>query len=255
MLRRTWRPALGVILLTAACAPARAETPAPMAASEARHASTAADTGSVSVTGTATVRVPADRARVRFAVETEGTTAAQAATLNAEQMDQAMRALRDALGSTVTLETAGYNISPVYRQPPRDEGGQPRIVGYRATNQLVATLNDVERVGTALDAAVAAGVNRVAGLSFYAEDTREARLEALRQAAQKAHEEARVLADALGVALGEPLEVHTSADVSRVRNEIMMRAAADMMEAATPVEAGEQDVVANVSIRYRLGGR
>lgn len=252
MTRRFWRPTLGVVVLTLACAPARAEMP-PAATDLRAVASAAVDTGSVSVTGTARVRVPADRARVRFAVETEAPTAAQAADRNAEQMDQAVRAVRDAIGSAGSIETVGYAINPVYRQPPRDEGGEPRIVAYRATNQLVATLTDVERVGTVLDAAVAAGINRVAGLSFYAEDTREARLEALRRATEQAREEARVLAEALGVPLGAPLEVHTSSDMPMARNEIMMRSA-DMVQAGTPVEAGEQEVTASVSIRYRLGG-
>lgn len=253
MLRRFSRPTLGIVVLSLACAPARAETAAPAAATLALRVAEA-DTGFVSVTGTARVRVAADRARVRFAVETEAPTAAQAADRNAEQMDQAVRAVRDAAGPEGSIETAGYNINPVYRQPPRDQGGEPRIVAYRATNQLVVTLTDVDRVGTVLDAAVAAGINRVAGLSFYAEDTREARLEALRRATEHAREEARVLAEALGVSLGDPLEVHTSTDMPSPRNEVMMRSA-DVMQASTPIEAGEQDVVASVSIRYRLGGR
>jgi uncharacterized protein len=247
-----WSPALGALLLTAACAPALAETaPAPAPAFRAAAVQTA-DTGTVSVNGVARVKVPVDRARVRFAVETEAPSAAEAVRQNATRMDGAITALRRAMGDAGSLETSGYNLSPIYRQPPRDEGGEPRIVAYRAQNHVVVTLTDPDRVGGVLDAAVEAGVNRVAGLSFYAEDTRAARLDALRQATERAREEAEVLAEALGVPLGAPLQVHTSTDLSIPRSEaIMMRA--DMAQASTPVEAGEQEVVASVSITYRLG--
>src|SRR5690606_32777338 len=148
--------------------------------------------------------------------------------------------MREVLDGRGSLETSGYNLNPVYRQPPRDEGGEPRIVAYRAQNHVVVTLTDVDRVGRVLDAAVAARINRVASLSFYAEDTRPARLEALTLATERAAEEAQVLARALGVPLGVPLQVHTSTDMPMPRAEMMMRADAAM--ASTPVEAGEQEV-------------
>jgi hypothetical protein len=211
-----------------------------------------ADTGRVVVTGTASVDVPADRGRVRFAVETEAETAAEAVAGNADRMERAMAALRQALGDTGTLETSGYSLSPVYRQPPRDQGGEPRIAGYRALNHIVVTTSEPANVGRLLDAAVTAGVNRIAGMSFFAEDARQARLDALRQATEHAHQEATVLAQALGMELGSPLEVHTSQEMPRYRPETMMRM--DAAQASTPVEPGEQEVSVVVTITYRLGG-
>jgi hypothetical protein len=248
MSKHRWSLAVAATLLTSvACAPARAEAP------PTPYLVQAADTGTVTVTGNARVSVASDRARVRFAVETEAATAAEAVSTNAEHMDRAITALRSAMEDAGSLETSGYSLSPVYRQPPRDQGGEPRIAGYRALNHIVVTLTDVERVGAVLDAAVAAGVNRVAGLSFYAEDTRPARLEALRQATAEARAEADVIAAALGVPLGPALRVQTSSDMPQLREEMMMRAA-DMAAVSTPVEAGEQEVRASVSITYRLGG-
>jgi hypothetical protein len=272
MSRFRWRFPIGAAALTlitvlpvdAAPRPAPAPT-APAVMNErlalpAHHAGVtatpaAADTGTIAVSGTARVSLPTDRARVRFAVETEAPTASGAVTANAEAMDAALSALREVIGDAGKLETSGYNLNPVYRQPPRDQGGEPRIVGYRALNHVVATLTDVERVGAVLDAAVGAGVNRVASLSFYAEDTRPARLEALAEASRRAHEEARVLADALGVALGAPLRVNTSGDARPMVREEFQMMRADMAAAApTPIEAGEQEVVVTVSITYLIDG-
>jgi hypothetical protein len=250
----TFAALLPALLLAGACAPsARAETvaaPRPSAAPLAL----APDTGTVVVTGTARVSVQTDRARVRFAVETEAATAAEAVTQNASRMDRALAALRPALGDGGTLETSGYSLAPIYRQPPRDTGGEPRIAAYRALNHVEATVTDVARVGRLLDAAVEAGVNRVVGITFYAEDTREARLEALRRATERAREEAGVLAAALGVPLGAPLQVHSSSDMPPPMQQMYMRTMEmDQAAVSTPVEPGEQEVVATVSITYRIG--
>lgn len=249
-----WFSLLPLALLMAGCAPARAATPEPGTArpAPAAPAAAAADTGTVVVTGTASVSVAADRARIRFAVERQAATAAQAVAANAAAMDEALSAVRQALGGAGTLETSGYGLSPVYRQPPRDQGGEPTIVAYRAVNHVEVTVNRVDDVGRILDAAVGAGANRIAGLSFYASDTRDARLEALRQATAKARDEARVLAESLGVPLGAPLQVQSSAEMPTPQPQMFRAMEAAPM--ATPTEAGEQEVSATVTITYRLGG-
>lgn len=238
-----WAAILPALVLAACARPGVASPPAPILQPS--------DTGQITVNGRASVEVAADRARVRFAVETEAPSAAGAVTQNAERMDAAIRALRSVLGDRGTLETSGYSLSPVYSRPPTNTGGEPRIASYRALNHIEVTAHDVQMVGTLLDAAVGAGVNRVAGISFFASDTREARLEALRMATERAREEAEVLAEALGVPLGPPLQVHSSTDQPEMvrQDMIMMRSEA----AATPIEPGEQSVSASVNITYRLG--
>jgi hypothetical protein len=84
------------------------------------------------VMGTGEARVPSDRARLDFMVETQARTAAAASTQNAERMQQVVAALRSAGGQTVTIETGGYELQPVYRQVPRDESGIPVIASGRA---------------------------------------------------------------------------------------------------------------------------
>jgi uncharacterized protein YggE len=149
------------------------------------------------------------------------------------------------------VETAGYGLNPVYSRP--EPGGAQVIVGYRAQNEVLVTLEDVERVGAVLDAAVRAGANRVAELSFFAADTRSARLDAIREATSRAREEAEVLAAALGGTLGAVVEVGVSGaspfpEVARFR-------AAEMAMADTPVEPGSQAVTVTVNVTFRLEGR
>lgn len=239
-----------VLLLASACTPAAASTPAPTMTipASAAPAPAARDTGVIRVSGTANIEVASDRARLRFALETEAKSAAEAADANAAQMSAVLDAVRAAVGSDGSIGTSGYGLSPIYSRP--EPGGMQSITAYRAQNHVEVTLTDVDRVGAVLDAAVRAGANRVAELSFFASDTGPARLEAIREATATARAEAEVLAAALGGTLGEPLEVGVSssggAPIYRMR-------AAEMAMADTPVEVGGQTVSVTVNVTFRLG--
>lgn len=208
------------------------------------------DTGVIRVSGTARIEVAADRARLRFAMETEAKSAAEAADANAERMNAVLAAVRGAVADAGSIGTSGYGLSPIYNRP--EPGAAQTITGYRVQNHVEVTLTDVDRVGPVLDAAVRAGANRVAELSFFASDPAPARLDAIRQATARAQSEAEVLAAALGGSLGQALEVGVSGDdvfPQAVRFRTMEMAMAD-----TPVEPGSQTVTVTVNITFRLDG-
>jgi uncharacterized protein len=207
----------------------------------------------LSVNGTGTVEVAPDRARVVFAVETEAEGARETGEANARLMDRVIAALRATGIPDLRIETSGYQLSPRYA--PRQGDAPQRIAGYTARNTVQVIVDDVDAVGGLVDAALEAGANRVAGLSFEIRDAEPHRQEALRQAVARARGEAEVMAEALGMRLGTPIEVQGGAQLPGPRNIEAFSMRADvMMEAAvpTPVQAGLQTVQANVSIRYRL---
>lgn len=209
------------------------------------------DAGYVQVSGSAEVTVPVDRAHVRFAVETEEPDARAAVERNAQLMDAVLSALRALEVDGLDLETQGFELQPQYERP---SGETMRIRAYRARNHVAVTLDDLEMVGRVIDAAVGAGANRIASLSFEARDTEEARREALRMAVAEARQQAEVMASALGRPLGPPLEVNGGAQQSPPPPRPMARTM-EMAQAApsTPVETGDQTVSASVTIKFRLG--
>jgi len=210
----------------------------------------------LAVTGTTEARIPTDRARIEFMVETQAATAREAAAQNADRMQLVIRAVREAGRETVTVETGGYNLSPVYSRASRYQPDIPTIEAYRAANYVRVRANELARVGALIDAAIAAGSNRIASMRFEARDPEPARLEALRGAVAKAQGEAVAVAEALGVPLGMPQEVSTGADYGYPPPVMREAMAMGMAQAApTPVEPGEQIVRATVTIRYRLLGR
>lgn len=208
------------------------------------------EAGYVQVSGTAEVQVPVDRARVLFAVETEEPDARAAVERNATLMDAVLSALRDLDVPDLDLETQGFQLQPQYERP---SGETMRIRAYRARNHVSVTVDDVDAVGRVVDAAVGAGANRIASLTFEARDTEDARLEALGMAVQNARRQAEVMASALGLPLGPPLEVNGGAQRNPPRPMAMDRMEMAQAAPSTPVEAGDQTVSASVSIKYRLG--
>lgn len=207
----------------------------------------------IRVDGTASVDVSPDRASVAFAVETRAEEAASASQSNADAMDAVLAALRGAGIEGLELETFGYSLRPEYQTT--DDRRTREIVAYVAINNVRATTSDVDAVGRVIDTAIGSGANRVAGISFFASDTQAARNEAMAMAVRDARAEALVIAEALGYELGPPLEVNGGSQRPRpVTLDEGMAVAMERAQAApTPVEAGDQTVTANVSIRFALG--
>ncbi len=206
----------------------------------------------LTISATATVERAPDQAVVMLAVESEGATAKAAAASNATKMDRVVAALK-ALGIPATsIRTVSYQLQPQYAQ---ENNREPRIASYRAINEVQVVLDMIDRVGPTIDAALGAGANRVANLSFGLKDQASARLEALQKAIEKAKREAEVVARAAGQTLGVPQSIHVDGySPAPPRPMPMYRVEAAMMDksAPTPVEGGTLEVGASVNIVYRI---
>jgi uncharacterized protein YggE len=208
----------------------------------------------IEVSGSASAEVTPDRARLSFAVESQGQTAAAASGANADAMDGVVRALRSSGAQGLRVETFGYVLRPDYSVPSGPERTR-QITGYTAVNNVRVTLLDVAGVGRMIDLAIGAGANRVSSLAFDATDTEPARSDALTRAVREATMQAETMATALGRALGPPLEVRggAQAPTPRLPVEGVQYRAAMEMAVETPIEPGAQTVHANVTIRFALG--
>lgn len=219
------------------------ERPAPAALAAATPGATAR---TVSVAGAGRVTVAYDLASVTFGVETSDAELAPAQAENARRTAALLDRLK-ALGiAEKDLQTVGYNVSPQYG----DNGA--RLTGYRVVNGVRATVRDLGRLGAMIDAAVAAGANRVHGIGFdlsNKEDaTRRAREAAVADARGKAEQYARLT----GLQLGAPVTiVEGGGEVPKYR-EAAPRAAGAMADAVTPIEPGQGAVTLTVQIVYEL---
>jgi hypothetical protein len=151
------------------------------------------------------------------------------------------------------IRTAGLSLNPVYSHPaPRtgQEPEAPRIVGYRASNTVRVQVDEMDRVGAVIDAGIGAGANQLNSLAFDLRDDLKFRQQALQLAAREARAKAETIAAALNLQLGEVIEVREEGIPPTYPVERRFAAPA---AAATPVQPGQVQVNAGVSVRFRLG--
>lgn len=202
----------------------------------------------IMVDGNGEARATPDVANLNLAIETQATTAAEAASRNGALAEKVIAALKSKLGEKGKISTGGYSLNPEYDQRPGRE--KPSIVGYTAQNSITVDTGALDLMGALIDSAIAAGANRVNYLNFALKDDIKARTEAISIATRDARAQAEALAASLGVKLGKIVKAST---VSEVRPIPMQRIGVAMAaQAATPVEPGEVTVPATVSLTYDI---
>src|SRR5918992_3374845 len=201
----------------------------------------------ITVHGHASVKVAPDQAQLWFGVESDGATARAALASNATEMRKLLDALR-AAGAT-DLQTQHVSLSPRYVEigPVDAGGGKVGTNGYTAHNSVSATVKQLSRAGTVIDAAVAAGANHVSGPTLTVADPADAYREALEAAVADARENAEALADAADLTLGRVTAVVEGSDAP---SPLPMAARAADEAASTPIEPGEHEISATVTVTF-----
>jgi uncharacterized protein YggE len=206
----------------------------------------------LTVTGHGEVKASPDLAFVELAVETTAENAAKATTENARRTTAVIDALKKKIGAKDRVTTTGYSLQPQYANRRPGSDAPPEIAGYVASNRVRVESRDLSKVGDLIDVAITAGANRTDVLAFTLENRSPHLRVALQEAGAEARAQAESIAQALGVELGEVLNAST-AGVSPpmpLYKERMVAMAADSM--STPVEPGEVEVNATLTVTYRI---
>ncbi len=119
--------------------------------------------------------------------------------------------------------------------------------GFTAQNSVSATVRNVARAGAVIDAAVAAGANQVSGPSLTHANPAALYRQALRAAVAEARLSAQALAAASNLTLGA-----VTAVVEGGSAPMPLFAASKAADEAgsTPIEPGQQEVTASVSVTF-----
>lgn len=211
----------------------------------------AAKVHSIRASGEATVRAKPDRAQISIGVVTQAPTAEAASAQNASQTSAVLDAVKRGLGASGEIKTSGYSISPQYQYT---NGRPPKITGYQASNTVLTSVNDLSLTGKVIDAANEAGANDITGISFSLRDDSAIRAQALTEAALKARTAAEAIAKALNVHITSVLQAETTeAPIVRPMNKAFsMMAESAAPRAPTPIEPGDVDVRASVTVTFEV---
>jgi uncharacterized protein YggE len=206
----------------------------------------------VTVTGTGRAGVRPDLADLRLGVTITAATVEAARSASAKAIAAVLERLR-ALGvADRDLQTSMVSVNPQYDYSR--EGAPPRLAGYQVSNLVAATVRDIERVGDAIDAALTAGATNVDRMAFRVADPSAAEREAREAAVADARLKAESYAKAAGVTIGAVAAILESGAPIPYPLPGMERLAFAAKDASTPIEAGENEVVATVTIAYLLDG-
>ena len=205
-----------------------------------------AATGTLTVTGSATINVVPDLATITLGVTTTGDTAASAMAANNEAVSGVIAKLIAAHVADRDMQTSSLSINPNWVANANNTGQV--INGYIASNMLTVRIKALETTGAVLDAAITDGANTLNGLTFGLQDQRPTEDEARKAAVVDALARAKVLADAAGAKLGDIQSINEGG-ASQPGPMPMFKT---MDAASVPVAAGEIGISASVTIVWAL---
>jgi uncharacterized protein YggE len=196
----------------------------------------------VVVSGTGEVFGEPDTLAANFAVETSGSTVADALA----GANTAATRMRDALVragvARADLQTSDVGISS-------KQNDDKEITGYTVSQGLTAKIRNLPRAGALMSAAIAAGGDaaRLNGVSFAIED----QTALLNEARKKAFADARGKAELYARQAGRPLGrvVKVSDETSGYREPVAQYAMA-AADSAVPIEPGRQRLAVTVTVEW-----
>ncbi len=208
-----------------------------------------AETATLTVNGEGSVYQSPDMATINLGVTTTAETAAEALGKNSEAMNAVIERLKAAGIESKDLQTSGLSVNPNWESSSSySSGSGSKLAGYVATNMLMLRVTDLEKLGPLLDASVADGANTLNGVTFGLIDPRPAVDEARKLAVVDARARAELLAEAAGVKLGPIRQINDGGNFNG--GGPVFRADAKM--ASVPIQQGEVNYQANVSIVWEL---
>lgn len=200
-------------------------------------------TRTISVTGQGSVSVRPDVAEVQVGVRVSGDSAQDVLDEANDRAADVIDAVEGQDISSDDIRTTGLSLFPTYGP----EGSE--VTGYEASNSVTVTIRDVDRAGEVIDAAASAAgdVVTIDGISFSVADPEPALADARDAAVERAAVRADELASAAGLAVGEVISISDAG--SSTPGPVF---AADVAEAAVPIEPGSQQLTAQVTVVYEL---
>ena len=239
---------IGAFLLGTATSPAPGGSGGARADSGGVVLTAAQGGGKITVTGTGTVTGTPDQLVLSMGVQTSASSVSIALRQANEAASRVIHSLKAGGVRAADIQTSGLSIQPNYTS------GSQVPVGYGVSEQLTATLRDLRKAGSQIQAAANAGGNAttVNGVSLNLADTSRllarARAAAVRDAQAKASQFARGLARPLG-------QVLSVSDQSQVfpYPEFGGMAAAAKSASSVPVSPGSQQVSVQITVVYAIG--
>lgn len=209
----------------------------------------------LTVVGSSRVAVRPDMALVTTGVATASRTAEEALAANSAAMEQVIKTIKAAGIDAKDVGTSGFSIQPQYSYPVQGVRESPKVVGYEVRNGVTIKVRELASIGPLLDRIVQSGANQASGLTFLSSRSGDIEEQAGVEAVKDAVSKAGRLADAAGVKLVRIMKIEPRADAAVFATQAAPMMARAQAERAVPIEAGETEARASVSVVYEIEQR
>lgn len=209
----------------------------------------------ISVSGTITKTIAPDQALIVLSVETLDKSASKSQSDNAELATKVREALKNAGIEEKDIKTSSYNLQEEFQW--NETLRKSESIGYKTTNSIRITVNDLTKTGSLIDAAVQAGANRVNSVSFTLSQAKEdeLRVSALTEAAANAKTRAQNIATGLGITVGQVYSASENSNYYTPYYNIdyaMEKSSLGGAAATTPITPGDIEFTATVSVQFEI---
>ena len=204
----------------------------------------------VTATGTGKESTAPDEAEMSFGVTMRDAAADVALDKASKAADAIIAAVKKAGVDAKDVQTRNIAVYPEYGN--QTEGKAPTITGYSATVSVSAKIRDIEKVGDVIAAASSAGANEITGPTFTISDESPARDVAIEKAIEDAKHRGEVMAKAAGKSLGAVIAVSETGTSAIPYYSKGAYDTAEALRADVPIEPGQLDVTANVTVVFEL---
>lgn len=203
----------------------------------------------IDVMGEAVATVKPDLVIVTLAVEEERSSAEEAMKAQASKMSKVIDTIKGLGIVERDITTTGLRLYPVYVY---EDGKQPRLVAYRALNQIMVKTSNLDVTGRLVDTAIASGVNRISDISFTLsrEEGIELERETVDRAVQNARKKAESIARSIGAKLGRATRI--TEGVSYPVPRPMPYAEKFGVPTPTPIQPGELELTVQVQATFEI---
>jgi uncharacterized protein len=201
--------------------------------------------------GEGVVKQAPDRAWVTIAAESRARTAQEAQRLNTDAMTAVVEKIKASGVAADAIQTSGYNLQPEFDYA----NGKQTLRGYVARNQVQVRLDALAKTGEVIAAAVGTGATNVSGVRFDLKDRDSVERQALTLAVRDARRRADAAATGAGVQIERVLRIEEQRDMGDIVRPMRMDMAmmkAEVGQAAVPIEAGEIEVRARVTLTVAI---
>jgi uncharacterized protein YggE len=207
---------------------------------------------SISVSGEGKVSAKPDLALITLGVSSLAPTVAEARETAAASLDAMIASMKANGVEDDDIQTQQLYINAEYNY----NNGNTTLRGFRVQNTVSAKIRNIDNTGKVVDDAVNAGGNNttIDSIAFTIDDPKELQAQARAAAVGDARAKAETLASAGGVDVGAPITISEGSFQQPYHPYPAADRAAEGAQtgAATPIEAGELDVIVSVQVVFEL---